>query len=312
MQSDISKLKNKADAGDSDAAFAIFDAYENAKIDTEAAWEAAMHYLNLAVEKENPDALLAMGRLLISGTKIDKDVDKGMALLQRAKELGNKDVDDVASALEIVLDEPEHDQTEHDDSQPETEDADADDKAVAQSVDNPDISDDDDSGDDVDDDENSQPAAEPEKTVKENKRKADIGKSDDALTSDQLMRMIKTKLAQLEKSEAMSATHHFDILKITIDDSENIKELQAIYDVLDKPAYVKTLHEQNQPIVGWNPKQGIFYLDTSTNDDVVSDEAPLPKRSYQRSEVRNLIFAVFITIVVLIIFLNLLYAVRPL
>ena len=59
------------------------------------------------------------------------------------------------------------------------------------------------------------------------------------------MRMIKTKLAQLEKSEAMSATHHFDILKITIDDSENIKELQAIYDVLDKPAYIKTLQEHN-------------------------------------------------------------------
>ncbi|MGB1864505.1 MAG: hypothetical protein ACPHOL_09370 [Candidatus Puniceispirillum sp.] len=312
MQSDISKLKNKADASDSDAAFAIFDAYENAKIDTEAAWEAAMYYLNLAVEKENPDALLAMGRLLISGTKIDKDVDKGMALLQRAKELGNKDVDDVASALEVVLDEPDEDQTEHDNSQPETEDTDADDKADAQSADNPDISDDDDSGDDDDDDENSQPAAEPEKAEKENKRKADIGKSDDALTSDQLMRMIKTKLAHLEKSEAMSAAHHFDILKITIDDSENIKELQAIYDVLDKPAYIKTLQGQNQPIIGWNPKQGIFYFDTSARDDAVSDEAPLPKRSYQRGEVRNLIFAVFITIVVLIIFLNLLYAVRPL
>jgi len=313
MQSDISKLKNKADAGDSDAAFTIFDAYENAKIDTEAAWEAAMHYLNLAVEKENPDALLAMGRLLISGTKMDKDIEKGMALLQRAKELGNKDVDDVASALEIVLDEPEHDQTEHDNSEPETEDADADDKADAQSANNPDISDDGDSGDDVDDDdENSQPTPEPEKAVKENKRKADIGKSDDALTSDQLMRMIKTKLAHLEKSEAMSATHHFDILKITIDDSENIKELQAIYDVLDKPAYIKTLQEHNQPIIGWNPKQGIFYHDTGASNDATSDEAPLPKRSYQRGEVRNLIFAVFITIVVLIIFLNLLYAVRPL
>jgi hypothetical protein len=72
------------------------------------------------------------------------------------------------------------------------------------------------------------------------------------------------------------------------------------------------LHEQNQPIIGWNPKQGIFYFDTGTDDDAVSDEAPLPKRSYQRGEVRNLIFAVFITIVVLIIFLNLLYAVRPL
>ena len=311
MQSDISKLKNKADAGASDAAFAIFDAYENAKIDTEAAWEAAMYYLNLAVEKENPDALLAMGRLLISGTKIDKDIEKGMALLQRAKGLGNKDVDDVASALEIELDEPDEDQTEHDNSQPETQDADADDKADAQSANNSDVSDDDDSGDDVDDD---QPAPEPEKAQeeKEQKRKADIGKADGTLTSDQLMRMIKTKLAQLEKSEAMSATHHFDILKITIDDSENIKELQAIYDVLDKPAYVKTLHEQNQPIVGWNPKQGIFYLDTSARDDAVSDEAPLPKRSYQRGEVRNLIFAVFITIVVLIIFLNLLYAVRPL
>jgi len=311
MQSDISKLKNKADAGASDAAFAIFDAYENAKIDTEVAWEAAMYYLNLAVEKENPDALLAMGRLLISGTKIDKDIEKGMALLQRAKELGNKDVDDVASALEIELDEPDEDQTEHDNSQPETQDADADDKADAQSADNSDVSDDDDSGDDVDDD---QPAPEPEKAQeeKEQKRKADIGKADGTLTSDQLMRMIKTKLAQLEKSEAMSATHHFDILKITIDDSENIKELQAIYDVLDKPAYIKTLQEHNQPIIGWSPKQGIFYLDTSARDDAVSDEAPLPKRSYQRGEVRNLIFAVFITIVVLIIFLNLLYAVRPL
>ena len=309
MQSDISKLKIKADAGDSDAAFSIFDAYENAKIDKEAAWEAAMYYLNLAAEKENPDALLAMGRLLIAGTKINKDVDKGMALLQRAKQLGNKDVDDVASALEVVLDESDEDQTEHDDSKAETEDTDADDKADAQSADNPDVSD-----DDYDDDEDGQPAPEPEKAQeeKEQKRKADIGKADGALTSDQLMRMIKTKLAQLEKNEAMSATHHFDILKITIDDSENIKELQAIYDVLDKPAYVKTLHEQNQPIIGWNPKQGIFYFDTSINDEAASDEAPLPKRSYQRGEVRNLIFAVFITIVVLIIFLNLLYAVRPL
>ena len=311
MQSDISKLKIKADAGDSEAAFAIFDAYDEATSNADASWNLALHYLTLATEKENPDALLAMGRWLIAGTKIEKDVDKGMALLQRAKELGNKDVDDVASALEIVLDEPEHDQTEHDDSQPETEDADADDKADAQSADNPDVSDDD-SGDDVVDDENSQSVAEPEKAVKENKRKADIGKSDNALTSDQLMRMIKTKLAQLEKSEAMSAAHHFDILKITIDDSENIKELQAIYDVLDKSAYVKTLYEQNQPIIGWNSKQGIFYFDTSKNDDAVSDEAPLPKRSYQRGEVRNLIFAVFITIVVLIIVLNLLYAVRPL
>ena len=311
MQSDISKLKIIADAGDSDAAFAIFDACENAKTNPNVLWDVALHYLNLATEKENPDALLAMGRLLIAGTKIDKDVDQGIALLQRAKELGNKDVDDVASALEIVLDEPYHDQAEHDDSQLEKEDADASDKADAQSADNSDVSDDDDSGDDVDD---GQPAPEPEKAQeeKEQKRKADIGKADGALTSDQLMRMIKSKLAQLEKSEAMSAAHHFDILKITIDDSENIKELQAIYDALDKPAYVKTLHEQNQPIIGWNAKQGIFYFDNSTKDEAATDEAPLPKRSYQRGEVRNLIFAVFITIVVLIIFLNLLYAVRPL
>ena len=309
MQSDISKLKIIADDGDSDAAFAIFDACENAKTNPDVLWDVAFHYLNLATEKENPDALLAMGRLLIAGTKIDKDVDQGMALLQRAKELGNKDVDDVASALEIELDVPDEDQTELDDSQPETEDAEADDKADAQSADITDISDDADSGDD--DDEDGRPTPVPEKEEK-NKSKADIGKADGALTSDQLMRMIKTKLAQLEKNEAMSAAHHFDILKITIDDPENIKELQAIYDVLDKPAYVKTLHEQNQPIIGWNAKQGIFYFDTSTNDDAASDEAPLPKRSYQRGEVRNLIFAVFITIVVLIIFLNLLYAVRPL
>jgi hypothetical protein len=72
------------------------------------------------------------------------------------------------------------------------------------------------------------------------------------------------------------------------------------------------LHKQSHPIIGWNSKQGIFYLDTGGHDDAVSDEVPLPKRSYQRGEVRNLIFAVFITIVVLIIFLNLLYAVRPL
>ena len=313
MQSDISKLKNKADAGDSDAAFAIFDAYENAKIDTEAAWEVALYYLNLAAETENPDALLAMGRLLIVGTKIDKDVNKGMELLQRARGLGNKDVDDVASALEIGLEVPDEDQTEHDDSETETEDAEADDRADTQSADNPDVSDDDDIGDDdYEDNDDSQPAPAPEKTEKKNKIKADIAKNDSALTSDQLMRMIKTKLAQLEKIKAMSATHHFDILKITVDDSENIKELKAIYDALDKPAYVKTLHEQNQPIIGWNPKQGIFYFDTSTNDEAASDEAPLPKRSYQRGEVRNLIFAVFITIVVLIIFLNLLYAVRPL
>ena len=126
------------------------------------------------------------------------------------------------------------------------------------------------------------------------------------------MRMIKTKLSQLEKSETMSAAHHFDILKIAIDDSENINELQAIYDALDNLAYVETLHKQSHPIIGWNSKQGIFYLDTGRHDDAVSDEVPLPKRSYQRGEVRNLIFAVFITIVVLIIFLNLLYAVRPL
>lgn len=315
MQSDISKLKIIADAGDSEAAFAIFDAYDEATSNADASWNLALHYLTLATEKENPDALLAMGRLLIAGTKIDKDVDKGMALLQRAKELGNKDVDDVASALEIELDEPDHDQAEYDNSEPETENADADDKSDAQSADNSYVSDDDDSGDDdYDDEEDGQPAPEPEKAEekKEQKRKADIGKADGALTSDQLMRMIKTKLAQLEKSEAMSAAHHFDILKITIDDSENIKELQAIYDALDKPAYVKTLQEHNQPIIGWNAKQGIFYFDTSTNDDATSDEAPLPKRSYQRGEVRNLIFAVFITIVVLIIFLNLLYAVRPL
>lgn len=311
MQSDISKLKIIADAGDSDAAFAIFDAFENAKTNPDVLWDVALHYLNLATEKENLDALLAMGRLLIAGTKIDKDVDKGVALLQRAKELGNKDVDDVASALEIELDEPDNEQAEHDDSQFEMEDADASDKADAQSANNPDVSDDDDSGDDVDD---GQPTSKSEKPLegKEQKRKADIGKADGTVTSDQLMRMIKTKLAQLEKSEAIGATHHFDILKITIDNLENIKELQAIYDVLDKSAYVKTLHDQNQPIIGWNPKQGIFYFDTSKNDDAISDEALMPKRSYKRGEVRNLIFAVFITIVVLIIFLNLLYAVRPL
>ena len=308
MQSDISKLKTIADAGDSDAAFAIFDACVNAKTNPDVLWDLGLHYLNLATEKENSDALLAMGRLLIAGTKIDKDVDQGMALLQRAKELGNKDVDDVASALEIELDEPDHDQTEHDNSKTETEDTDVDDNTDAQSADNPDVSDDDYSGNE------GQPTPAPEKAEEEKtqKIKADISKADGALTSDQLMRMIKTKLAQLEKSEAMSAAHHFDILKITIDDSENIKELREINDALDKPAYVKTLHEQNQPIIGWNPKQGIFYFDTSTNVDAASDEAPLPKRSYQRGEVRNLIFAVFITIVVLIIFLNLLYAVRPL
>jgi hypothetical protein len=229
-----------------------------------------------------------------------------MALLQRAKELGNKDIDDVASVLEIVLDEPEHD-----DSQSVTVNADADDEADANSADNSVVSDYDDSSYDIDD---GQPAPEPEKAQEDNerKRKSYIGKDDGALTSDQLMRMIKTKLAQHEKNEAMSAAHHFDILKITIDDSENIKELQAIYDALDKPAYVRTLYEQNKPIIGWNPKQGFFYFDTSANDDAASDEAPLPKRSYQRGEVRNLFFAVFITIVVLIIFLNLLYAVRPL
>lgn len=309
MLSDISKLKNKADAGDGDAAFAIFDAYENAKIDTEA-WETAMRYLNLAIEKENPDALLAMGHLLIAGTKIDKDLDKGMVQLQRAKELGNKYVDDVASALGIVLDVPKRDQMEHEDNQPEMEYADAGDNADAQSYGNSDVPNGDDSG--YDDDDESWPAPEPEKAEKKNEKKADPGKSDDALTSDQLMRMIKAKLAQLEKSEDMSVTHHFDILKIIIDDSGNIKELQAIFDVLANPAYVKTLQEQNQPIIGWSPKQGVFYLDTSVRDDTASDEAPLTKSSYQHGEIKNLIFAVFITIVVLIIFLNLLYAVRPL
>ena len=152
MQSDISKLKIIADAGDSDAAFAIFDACENTKTNPDVLWDVALHYLNLATEKENPDALLAMGRLLIAGTKIDKDVEKGMALLQRAKELGNKDVD-VASALEIELYELDHDQAEHDNSQLETEDADASDKADAQSADNSDVPDDDDScDDDYDDD----------------------------------------------------------------------------------------------------------------------------------------------------------------
>ena len=104
MQPDLSELKIKADAGDSDAAFAIFKAFEESKTDTAEAWDLARHYLMMATEKENPDALLAMGRLLVSGTKLDKDVERGMALLRQAKDLGNKDVDDVASELDIVLD----------------------------------------------------------------------------------------------------------------------------------------------------------------------------------------------------------------
>ena len=81
MQPDLSELKVKADAGDSDAAFAIFKAFEESKTDTAKAWDLARHYLMLATEKENPDALLAMGRLLVSGTKLDKDVERGMARL---------------------------------------------------------------------------------------------------------------------------------------------------------------------------------------------------------------------------------------
>ena len=304
MQSDVSQLKEKADAGDSDAAFAIFKLYEESKTDVAEAWDVARHYLMMATEKENPDALLAMGRLLIAGIKIDKDVEKGMALLRQAKDLGNKDVDDVASELDIALD-VELGDTDSETVRLDTENMDADDEDDSQSIDNPGKS------DDVDADDK-QPAPMPEKAEKKNKKQADLGKPDGAVTADQLMRMIKTKLSQLEKSEMMSAAHHFDIIKIAIDDSENIKELQAIYGALDNLAYVETLHKQSCPIISWNPKQGIFYLDTGGHDDADSDEAPLPKRSYQRGEVRNLIFAVFITIVVLIIFLNLLYAVRPL
>ena len=304
MQSDVSQLKEKADAGDSDAAFAIFKLYEESKTDVAEAWDVARHYLMLATEKENPDALLAMSRLLIAGIKIDKDVEKGMALLRQAKDLGNKDVDDVASELDIALD-VELGDTDSETVRLDTENMDADDEDDLQSIDNPGKS------DDVDADDK-QPAPMPEKAEKKNKKQADLGKPDGAVTADQLMRMIKTKLSQLEKTEMMSAAHHFDIIKIAIDDSENIKELQAIYGALDNLAYVETLHKQSCPIIGWNPKQGIFYLDTGGHDDADSDEAPLPKRSYQRGEVRNLIFAVFITIVVLIIFLNLLYAVRPL
>jgi hypothetical protein len=178
--------------------------------------------------------------------------------------------------------------------------------AEPRDVDNPNKAD-----DKADDDDENKAVIKPEKTEEKNK-KTSPGKPDATLTADQLMRMIKTKLSQLENSEAMSAAHHFDILKIVIDDSDNIKELQAVYDALNKPAYVETLRGQSHPIIGWNSKQGIFYLDTSGREDAESDQAPLPKRSYQRGEVRNLIFAVFITIVVLIIFLNLLYAVRPL
>jgi hypothetical protein len=304
MQPDLSELKVKADAGDSDAAFAIFKAFEESKTDTAEAWDLARHYLMMATEKENPDALLVMGRLLVSGTKLNKDVERGMALLRQAKDLGNKDVDDVASELDIALD-VELGDTVSETFRLDTDNMDADDEDDSQSIDNPG------KPDDVDvDDEQSAPM--PEKAEKKNKKQADIGKPDGALTADRLMRMIKTKLSQLEKSETMSAAHHFDILKISIDNSENINELQAIYDALDNSTYVETLHKQSHPIIGWNPKQGIFYLDTGGHDDAISDKVPLPKRSYQRGEVRNLIFAVFITIVVLIIFLNLLYAVRPL
>ena len=304
MQPDISELKVKADAGDSDAAFAIFKAFEESKTDTAEAWNLARHYLMLATEKENPAALLAMGRLLVSGTKLDKDVEKGMALLRQAKDLGNKDVDDVASELDIVLDvEPSDTDSETFRLDTDNMDAAADDENGSQRINNLGKS------DDVDVD-NKQSAPIPEKAEK--KKQADIGKLDDAVTADQFMRIIKTKLSQLEKNEAMSAAHHFDILKIAVDDSENIDELQAIYDALDNSTYVETLHKQSHPIISWNSKQGIFYLDTGGHDDAVSDEVPLPKRSYHGGEVRNLIFAVFITIVVLIIFLNLLYAVRPL
>jgi TPR repeat protein len=304
MQSDVSQLKEKADAGDSDAAFAIFKLYEESKMDVAEAWDVARHYLMMATEKENPDALLAMGRLLIAGIKIDKDVEKGMALLRKAKDLGNKDVDDVASELDIALD-VEFGDTDSETIRLDTENMDADDEDDSQSIDNSGKSDDFDADD-------KQPASMPEKAEKKNKKQADLDKPDGEVTADQLMLMIKTKLSQLEKSEMMSSAHHFDIIKIAIDDSENIKELQAIYGALDNLAYVKTLHKQSCHIIGWNPKQGIFYLDTGGHDDEDSDEAPLPKRSYQRGEVRNLIFAGFITIVVLIIFLNLLYAVRPL
>lgn len=298
MPTDVANLKVKADADDSNAAFAVFDAYEDPKANTDTTWDVALHYLMLAAENEHPDALLAMGRLLIAGTKIDKDVDKGISLLRRAKELGNTDVDDVANELDVALGG-----TDHDDGTPDEDDTDADNMDNPNGIDRLDMP----------EGENHSPATpKPKKGDKTKTRQTEGGTPDNTLTADQLLRIIMTKLSQLEKSDAMSAAHHFDILKTTIDDSENIKELQAIYDALDNPAYVKTLHDQPHAIIGWNPKQGIFYLDTGSGDKTDEDQVPLPKRSYQRGEVRNLIFAVFITIVVMIIFLNLLYAVRPL
>ncbi|WP_438997771.1 tetratricopeptide repeat protein, partial [Candidatus Puniceispirillum sp.] len=222
MPIDVSNLKILADAGDSNAAFAIFDAYEDVKTDTDAAWDVALHYLTLASDAENPDALLAMGRLLITGNKIDKDVDKGMTLLRRAKELGNRDVDDVANELDIALDIA-LDTTDRDhDYDNVTADGDGDD-ADANDMDNQTGID---QLDTPSDEDHSPPTPKPEKDDTKKTKQTDLGTPDDPLTADQLIRMIKTKLSQLEKSEAMSASHHFDILKITIDDSENTKVLQ--------------------------------------------------------------------------------------
>jgi hypothetical protein len=298
MSTDVSNLKIKADSGDIHAAFAIFDAYADTTAHSDKDWDVALHYLTLASDAENPDALMAMGSLLITGIKINKDISKGMALLRRAKELGNKDVDDLVYELDVALGVPDHEV-----AKPVEDDTDADD------MDNP-------NGIDLKDspegEDHSQPKAKSQKDSNKKTKQSDLGTPDDTLTADQLLRMIKTKLSQLEINETMSAMHHFDILKITIADSESTKELLAIYDVLDNPTYVKTLYDQPHAIIGWNPKEGVFYLDTGDGDKTDEDQVLLPKRSYQRGEVRNLIFAVFITIVVMIIFLNLLYAVRPL
>jgi len=102
-QSEIKTWKKKADSGDAESAFLIYITHTDPATGAPQDWDVAWKYLNIAFDKQHPDATLIMGTQYVSGERIEKDLDKGIALMQRAKSMGCQHADQMASMLGVDL-----------------------------------------------------------------------------------------------------------------------------------------------------------------------------------------------------------------
>lgn len=110
-QSEIKDWKKKADFGDAESAFLIYITHTDPATGAPQDWDIAWKYLNIAFDKQHPDATLIMGTQYVSGERVEKDLDKGIALMQKAKSMGCQNADQMASMLGVDL---EQDQTTKD------------------------------------------------------------------------------------------------------------------------------------------------------------------------------------------------------